>query len=64
MERCVRKGTSDTSVIAFIIHVPYFVSLSCSQSLSLPTATAPRLCAVGCVGCVSTINVPTGRGNL
>jgi len=64
MERCVGKGKSVTSGIAFIIQVPYFVSLSCSQGLSLPTASAPRLCAVGCVGCVSTINVPTGRGNL
>jgi hypothetical protein len=61
VERCLGKGKNITYGIALIIQVPYFVSLS--RHLSLPIATAPRLLDVGCVGCVSTINVPTESGN-
>jgi len=64
MERCLGKGKNITSGIVLIIQVPYLVCLFCNQRLSLPTATAPRLFAVGCVGCISTINVPTGSCNL
>jgi len=63
MKRCLGKGKNINSGIALVKRVPYFVCLSCNHRLSLPTATAPRLCAVGCVGCVNMINMPTGIGN-
>ena len=46
MERCVGKGKSISSGIALNRQVPYFVSLSCSQRLSLPTLLLRRACVL------------------